>query len=450
MINRIEYIAAVVVVLGSVLGTTVLAAQDGPGDARELSVVEIARRAPEWNLSVQRAAHTLRTAQENLDATPGWHASVLNLSGDYQSGQSTPWEFGSSIRAEPYSQLALQAGVTTDITDTGEISSREFASVEVSPFTAPRTSWAQDRDYQVAVVRFNEAHRSTARSAEAAALEILVRRQERALAEETLQLRNREYEVETRRQELGEASFQDVQDRQIALIEARQETFAAQQRELQSETDLARVVALADTPLQVTPLSVTELRDVVQRRLTRVERHQDASPITAALLLAEAELAAQERELRTTRAWRPDLSLTAGVSFPPDRNRPTASGGIQLRLSPGQNEANLEQRRREELELQRLEVAAQRSTAELERDLTMQSLTLERQALEAAELQLQRDRNAEEEAMLLVQQGRRTELQLEQLKLNRRRSEIDTFQSAVQVYLTAGEYLDLVDASDAK
>lgn len=447
MMSRIVSTVAIAVLCVGIGEPTGLEAQDAPSHAMELSVPDIARRAHEWNLSVRRAAQAVGTAEESLRGTPGWDASSLSLSGGVRSEPADPWRFGTSVRSQPFSQLALQAGVDTDVTEAGEFRSQEYASVEVSPLAPPRTTWPEERDYQVAVIRFNDARRDVARSAEAAALHILVRRRETLLAEQTLELREREYQIESRRQELGEASFQDVQDRQMALIEARQQSFAAQQRELQSESDLARIIALAESPVRVAPLTREDLRTLVDRRLTRVDGHRQSPAATAELLTAEAELTAQEYQLDATVPWRPELTLSAGISFPHDAGRPTTTGGVELRLSPGQDRRFLQQRRQEELELQRLEVSSRRSTAELDRQLTLQSLTLEQEALDAAELQLQRDRTAEEEAVLLLQRGERTELQLEQLRLNRSRSEIGVFQAAVDLYATAGNYLDLVDVS---
>ncbi|MFW5827143.1 MAG: hypothetical protein ACOCU4_03580, partial [Alkalispirochaeta sp.] len=249
---------------------------------------------------------------------------------------------------------------------------------------------------------------------------------------------------------LGEASFQDVQDRQVALILARQESFRAQQQILQSETNLARLIPLADHPIRVQPLSRAELRDMVNQRLAEVNEQHQSMAATTELLLAEVELAAQEAQLRTTTTWRPDLTLSAGISLPPDGRQPVAQGGVQLRVSPSQDTRDSQRRRRNAIELQRLEVASQRSTAELERQLALQSLALEQEALEAAESQLERDQTSEDEAQMLIEQGSRTQLQLEQIRLNRRGSEIDAFQAAVDLYLTAGSYLDLVTGSGAR
>lgn len=427
-----------------------LPAQESSAPERGLSVSAIVRAAPEWNLSVRRAAQTVASAEDGLDTTPGWDSSSLSLNGDYERGPTDSWQFGTSIRSEPFPQLALQAGIDTTIAETGELSVREFAAVDVSPLSPARTTWEQTRDYHSALIRFHDARAAVARDAEAAALRILVRRQESLLAEQILRLREQEYEVESRRRELGESSFQDVQDRQLALIEARQEFFRAQQRELRSETDLARLIPLADARIRVQPLSLEELRGMVEPRLDRIESHRQSTATTPDLQLAEVELTAQESQLRAITPWRPDLTLTAGVSFPSNVGEPVATGGVEVRVSPSQDNREQRRRRQEVVELQRLEVAAHRSTAELERQLALQSLTLERDALEAAEVQLQRDRRAEEEAALLRERGARTELQLEQVRLNRRRSEIAVYQSAVDVYQSVGVYLDLVVASDAR
>ncbi|MFW5828024.1 MAG: hypothetical protein ACOCU4_08025, partial [Alkalispirochaeta sp.] len=146
------------------------AAQVGQSPERERSVEDIARSAPDWNLSVRQAMQTLSATEDGFDATPGWDSSSLSLSGEYESGSDNSRQFGTSLRSEPYPQLAFQAGIDTTLTETGHIQSREFASVDVRPLVPSRTTWEQSRDYQEAIIRLRDARDSTFRRAEAAAL----------------------------------------------------------------------------------------------------------------------------------------------------------------------------------------------------------------------------------------------------------------------------------------
>jgi hypothetical protein len=95
----------------------------------------------------------------------------------------------------------------------------------------------------------------------------------------------------------------------------------------------------------------------------------------------------------------------------------------------------------EDIEVKRMEIAAETSAAALQKSLELQNISLVEQALASARVQAERDAVALREAELLFQQGRRTTLELEQLRLNLQRVRIQIYKSAVEVYRVSGVYL---------
>jgi outer membrane protein TolC len=421
-----------------------VADENTPDESREISLDELVARAPEWSLAVRRAEQTVREAAVDLAARPGWDASTLALSGGYRSSATAPWSAGTEIEVQPVPQLSLGAGTSLSLGGDDDPLSTQELTATVRPLEARRDTWREDRAYRQAVVRLDEERRSVVRSVETAALEVILQRSRVALAARVRDLRREEYDVELRRQSLGSASFRDVQDRQVDLIEARRAAFSAQQELLRDEAALARIVALADRKVLPAPVTLDQLRAWTDRRRERVATHEGTGALTAALLLAEIELAATEAELRRIPRVEPDLSLSGAVSIPSDRREATTTAGITLRLSPSQWRGSDRTRLAEGITLLRLEVAAERAGADLERELALQSIGIVENALAVAELQLERDREAVREAELLVSQGSRTSLELEQLRINADRAEIAVYEAATEVYTTMGAYLDLV------
>jgi hypothetical protein len=128
------------------------------------------------------------------------------------------------------------------------------------------------------------------------------------------------------------------------------------------------------------------------------------------------------------------------VAFLPYSYPTSHSVSVALSLSPNQFKRDEREDLREDIELKRMEIAAEASAAALQSTLELQNIALVEQALTSAQLQAQGDGVALQEGQLLFQQGRRTSLELEQLRLNLRRARITTFESAVEVYRVSGVY----------
>jgi hypothetical protein len=293
-----------------------------------------------------------------------------------------------------------------------------------------------------AVVRERYLKRWIYLDAEQAVLNILISDMERELARATEELEQKNYELAQRRQEVGEASFQDVQEQLVDLIKARQDLFSEEQGYLDDWRTLQLLFAPSEERIGVAPLTITELMEMVQRRRAEVQRFADFEPVTEELENLKLELRALEAELKATPAWRPDLSLSTAVALPysyPDSH----SVSLSMSFSPNQMKSDERADLLEDIELKRMEIAAETSAAALQKSLELQNITLVEQALASAQTQAERDRVALQEAKLLFQQGGRTTLELEQLRLNLRRTRILTFESAVEVYRVLGVYMML-------
>jgi hypothetical protein len=414
-------------------------AQD-PQPTVTLSIEEIARRAQARNLEIFKAAREVERARKDLVGEPELTDSSLSVGGGYtpqRSGEGG-WYGQSSLTLRLFPQMS--AGASAAVEEPGIFG--ESISLSLKPFEPPRQTYAEQKTLDSTLVREHYLKRWTYLGAEGAALNLLIREMERGLARATEELEQRKYELVQRRQEVGEASFQDVQDQLVDLIEAREDLFDSEQRYLSDWGKLQLLFAPSEEQIAVAPLSIAELSELVQRRRAEAEQFENTEPVTELLENLRLELTALETELEVTSLWRPDLNLSAGVTFPygfPDSH----SLSLSLSFSPNQLERDEREVLREDIAVKRMEISAEAYSAGLQKSLEQQNIAIVEQALSSAQIQTERDGVALQEAELLFQQGRRTTLELEQLRLNLRRTRILTFQSAAEVYRVLGVYLML-------
>ena len=404
------------------------------------SVEEIARQVQSRNLEIFKAAVEVERSGEDLTGEPELADSSLSVSGGYEASGfgEGGWYGRSSLTLRLLPQLSTGASVAVE--QAGRIG--ESLSLTVKPFEPARQTYSEEKALGSALIRERYLKRRIYFEAEQAALNLLASDRQRELARATEELERRNYELEQRRQEIGEASFQEVQDQLVDLLEARETLFSREQDYLSDWRALQLLFAPSEESIAVAPLAIDELTEMIQRRAAEVERFDQVEPATEELENLKLELEALEAELKTTPGWRPELSLSTAVDLPysyPDSH----SVSLSLNFSPNQLKRDEREDLLEDIELIRMEIAAETYAAALQKSLELKNIALVEQALAGARIQAERDAVALQEAELLFQQGRRTPLELEQLRLNLERTRILIFDSAAEVYRVLGVYLML-------
>ena len=432
--HRIRSIAAATGFL--VLGTIAAWVQE-PLPTMTLSVGEIARQVQLRNLEIFKAARAVERAREDLVGEPELMDSSLSAGGGYTTSGSgaSGWYGQSSLTLRLLPQLS--AGASLAVQQPGVFG--ESFSLTVKPLEPPRRTYSEQRALGNAVVRERYLKGWIYLDGEQAALNLLISDMERELSRATEALQQSKYELSQRQQEIGEASFQDVQDQLVDLVEARQDLFAREKGYLGDWRTLQLLFAPGKERISVAPLPIADLMSMVEQRKKLVEAFDQAEPVTEELENLRLELAALEAQLQATSAWRPELSLSTAVGFPyayPGSH----SMSVALSFSPNQLGRDEREDLREDIEIKRMEIAMESSAAVLQKSLELHNIALVEEALAGARIQVERDRISLQEAELLFQQGRRTTLELEQLRLNLRRTQILTFRSAAEVYRALGVY----------
>jgi hypothetical protein len=428
---------AVIAAAFTILGLIVLPAQD-PKPTVTLTIEEIARRAQSRNLEIFKAARSVQKAREDLIGEPELIDSSLSVSSVYPFTR-----YRSSLTLPISPKLSVDAGASIALEDKKlqffpGPEPEELLSLSVKPFAPKRHTYSEEKAYNLALVDERFLSRKIYLDAEQAALNLLMRDMERELTRATEELERKKYALAQRRQDLGEASFQDVQDQLVDLLEAREDLYDSEQRYLMDWKTLQLLFAPSEERIDVAPLSVDELLDLVVARREAAVRFTAVEPVTEKLQTLKLELVALQTELMVTPAWRPSLSLNLSASVAvPDIN---PGFGLSLSFSPNQFKGEERDELEEDIEVKEMEIVAETYAAQLQKSLEEQSIAIVEQALVSIQIQVERDRVALQEAELLFQQGQRTTLELEQLRLNLRRSEILTFQAAIEVYEALGDY----------
>jgi hypothetical protein len=428
--------STVVAIVFFVLGA-VTAWIEEPLPTVTLSVGEIARQVQLRNLEIFKAARDVERARKDLAGEPELMDSSLSVGSGYGSSGfgASGWYGQSSLTLRLLPQLSAATSLVVE--QPGVLG--ESVSLTVKPFEPSRQTYSEEKALGSAVVRERYLKHQIYLDAEQAALNLLIGDMERELARATEDLQQKKYELVQRQQEIGEASFQDVQDQLVDLIDAREDLFSKESGYLGDWRTLQLLFAPGEERINVAPLPIAELMRMVEKRRAQVKPFDQSEPVTEDLENLRLELAALEAELKATPAWRPELSLSTAVDFPyayPGSH----SMSVGLSFSPNQLKRDEREDLQEDIEIKHMEIAAETSAAALQKSLELQNIALVGEALASAQIQEERDRVSLQEAELLFQQGRRTTLELEQLRLNLKRTQILNFRSAAEVYRVLGVY----------
>ena len=421
--------------------------------AKEQSIAEIAARAQAQNFEVQKAERAVIKAGKDLTGDSILKTSSVAIEGGYHylPEGSIPPPRGFSGEA------SLSVPILNQLSLGGEISLGQLRGLEgeislsAHPFEAKRTTYEEQESFGKALVHLSYLKRKIYLEAEALALTVLSSNQERVLARASFELEQKKYELVRKQQELGEASFQDVQDQLIVLTSAQQSIFDMESRYAGDWKDLQLLFTSGEGEVSVKSLSLQALLELIEKREQRLEELQTAEASAGAsgettagagserLENLKLELQALQTELQRTPVWRPDVDISASLGLP----GPSFTVSAGLSFSPSELRQDERDELKQDIAEKLIDIKTEVFSHKLQRDLTKQSISIAEQALTSALIRKKAAEVSLEEGGLLFQQGRRHSLELEQLTLNLRRAEIQRFKAAANLYKAQAETLKL-------
>lgn len=411
-----------------------------------LTIEEIALRAQTENPQVLKALRSLDNAEEALVGESRLLESRLSLESAYGTPQSQSGSSGDPGDAA----ISGQAGITVPLLDQlsvgGSVTARQGEEIEgelslsIAPFAASDPSYPEEEAYGKALAAWKTVKQQTYFDAEQTALTCLTASMERELAESTLDLEQKLYETVQKEVDLGEASFEELQDQLGELTAARKNLYAAESQVLDSWKKLQLFFDPEGGEVAAAPLSLQQLQELSRRREEQIGGLAAAQPSSLNLATLKLELAALQEELEDTPLWRPDLSLSGSLGLP---DSSAWSVGASLSFSPGEIRDDEREDLQEEIDEKLLDIRVERFDLGLEKQLIEQNIGITGQALEAACLAEEQADLTLRETELLYQQGDRTVYELEQARLSLASAEIDSFAAAADLYLAQSELLML-------
>jgi len=408
------------------------------------SFLEIPARVQSQNLEIQKAEKNLKDARENCILEKTIKEARAAVGGGYAyitPDPSSPGPQGNifSGTAEVSVPITPQfrAGGNFSINSLGI--TKESISLKVSPFIPKAENIPEQEICEKAKVTLDYLKSSIFRRTENLIIRAAIQGMERDLAKETLALENRKYEVIRKQEEIGEASFQDVQEQVLSLKDAQQSVYQQELNYLNSRKELMLLLAPSEEEIVIPELSLEVLQFLITERKNTITGLQDQSITSQKLKNLGIEKRSLESEAKTAKKWQPDLTASSSLSLP----ETAFSISLEFSFSPADLKGEDLQDLYDEIKEKETDIAVEKFTAALEKDILKQSLAISEDALANAVLQKENDMLSFKEGGLLFEQGLRTVLQVEQLRLNLERSEIQCMKAAAEVLSLQGDLLDM-------
>ena len=410
-----------------------------------LTIEQIALRAQAENPRVLKALRSLENAEEDLAGESRLLETRLSLESVYGTSQNQ-----SGTPADE-AELSGQAGITVPLLDQlsvgGSLTARQGEELEgalslsVTPFVASDPTYPEEEAYGQALVAWQTLRRKTTFDAEQAVLAYLLAGMEVEAAEKTLQLEQELYETVRKELELGEASFEQLQDQLSELTDARKNLYTTESQGLSSWKDLQLLFNPGGEEVEPAPLSFQQLEELIRRREEQVGGlAATGGPSSQTLENLKLELTALQDELKATPLWRPDFNLSGSVGV----SDPSAySIGASISFSPDDIQDEERTDLEEEIHEVLVDIQVEQFDLSLQKQLVEQNIGIAEQALEAASLAEQQAALTLRETELLYRQGDRTVFELEQARLSRENAQIDSFAAAADLYRAQSELLML-------
>jgi outer membrane protein TolC len=411
-----------------------------------LTIEQIALRAQAENPQVLKALRVLNNAEEDLAGESRLLESRLSL----ESANGTPQSQSASSGDPGDAAISGQAGITVPLLDQlsvgGSVTAQQGEeiggelSLSITPFAAADPSYPEEETYGKALVAWQTLRQQTTFDAEQAALKYLIAGMEVRLGESTLDLEQKLYETVQKELELGEASFEELQDQLSELTTARKSLYSTESQALSSWKELQLLFDPDGEEVEPASLSFQQLEELIEAREKKISELTAEEPSSQSLENLKLELTALQEELEATPLWRPDFNLSGSVGLP---DLSAYSIGASISFSPSDIKDDEREDLEEEIDEKLVDIQIEQFDLSLQEQLVEQNIGIAEQALEAASLAEEQASLTLRETELLYEQGERTVFELEQARLSLESAEIDSFAAAADLYQAQAELLML-------
>lgn len=430
--NRTVLLLLFMLATAAFVPRTALLAAD-VSQTERLSVAELQAKALAGNLDLRKARAAVDDAAEELPWDSELEKARLSASGSQGYSPNEPFVLDPQLQAGVSVPVVPQLSLGISASSRGTLG----ASVSLSPFAAGATRYREEEQYRRAVLEAAYRAAIVGYDVEAAAYGVVAAQAALSLAQATREYQEDRMAASERAYELGELTYDEVEDVRSDLTTARQGLFDAQRRLLNAQAGLYRLLGPEAGRVGVEPVDAEEILRLIRRRDDELFRIGQEEPRSLTLDTMAVHGRRMEAELAATPVYRPDLKISADLEYP----EWAIGGSLSFSFSPNDLNADARAELADAIHEHRMEMELERMALEYQVDILWQSLEVARAALSGDRQALREAQTLRAEAEVLLGQGRRTQLELRQADLAVMRAELNVFSAAVSVLSAQADLL---------
>ncbi|MBB6478855.1 TolC family protein [Spirochaeta isovalerica] len=412
----------------------ILISADLSGETLLSTLDEIAAFGAENNLEYKSGQAALLRAENNRQSILLLEKTTIGATGSYNDSAQSSGEAGGistwGIKADIEIPVTEQVSLSGSINQDGDGS----AAINLKPLSHSDSREQSLNSYSSALVSAEAARLNSESSALNAALNWMSASREYDTQKRQTELSGASYLDDKVRFDLGEITFDELQDSMVNWSQARVTLSEKENQFRSAESNLYSALGASKGDVSISSLTVDKLESAVDGLQSRLNREEGdflkSSQLKLAVLSKESAAAA----LKNTWAYEPDLTAGASLSFDD-----TGYKGFAATLSFSLSLDNI-QATEKEISRYEYEIASQKelqSRYEAELNFSQIIDTIESTAInrDIANIEYEQAEILLSEAELLFKRGDISEMDLEESRISLQVSENALFKALADEYL---------------
>lgn len=368
------------------------------------SLDEIAAYGSENNLDYRSSRVNVLQAEENLQGFFLLENSSISATGSYSDANSATWGVSSTLNMPIIEQFSLSGTIDQDLS--GNI------SLSLSPLAHSDSREQSEISYDSSLILAESSRISAENGVISAALNWMTALREYETQQSQTELSATEYRDDKFRFDLGEISFDALQDSLISWSEDRVVLSEKEKSFRDSESALYSELGAGKDEVSIGSLTVDELKESLDALVELLDPEEGDYLKSSDLKLSVLNRLSSEAALNNTWIYEPDLRAGATLGFD-DQGISSISASVTLSFSLDQIQNREKEISKEQYAIASIREFQERSEAELEFNQiidTIESSSLNR---DIAYIEFEQAEILLSEAELLFDRGDISQLDLE-------------------------------------
>lgn len=389
------------------------------------SLDDISAYGSENNLDYRSSLNSVLKAKDDVPGILLLENSSVSASGTYNDNTGA-FGFTSKVDIPVIEQLTLSGTLDQNLSGS--------ASVTLSPLSHSGTRARSQISYDSAVIDAEQSRISAENSALTAALNRMTAERELEAQKIETELNKTKYQDDKVRFDLGELTFDDLQDSLLHWSESRVSLTESEKNYRDAETALYSELGAARDDVTVTQLSVDDLKSAVEAVIAELDPDQGDYMKNSQYRTAVLNRMSAAVSLKNTWAYEPDLKAGASVNFD-DQGISGVSASVTFTFSLDDIQTTGRKISQEELAIATAKEQQSRNEAELQFSQILDTIDSSSINVEIAGIEMDQTSILLSEAELLFKSGDVSSTDLEETRLSFQKSENALFKALADQYL---------------